>query len=68
VTLQWKGQQQIQQVSGGGGFASQNDRRLHFGLGRAPHIERATIRWPSGKLQPLDGLTPGRIYQVKEPL
>ncbi len=33
VTLYWNGQQQVQQVSGGSGFAAQNDRRLHFGLG-----------------------------------
>ncbi len=34
VTLRWNGQTQIQEVSGGNGFASQNDRRLHFGLGQ----------------------------------
>jgi hypothetical protein len=34
VTLFWDGKQQVQQVSGGNGFASQNDRRVHFGLGK----------------------------------
>ena len=34
VTLFWNGQQQVQEVSGGSGFAAQNQRRLHFGLGR----------------------------------
>ncbi len=51
VALYWNGQQQIQQVSGGCGFAAQNDRRLHFGLGKNPQIEKAVIRWPSGKVQ-----------------
>ena len=30
----WNGQQQVQEVSGGSGFCAQNQRRLHFGLGR----------------------------------
>lgn len=67
VTLSWNGQRQIQQVSGGSGFAAQNDRRLHFGLGKAPHIDQATIRWPSGRLQTLNSLVPGQLYHVKEP-
>ena len=49
VTLFWNGQQQVQEVSGGSGFCAQNQRRLHFGLGKAPQIEKAVIRWPSGK-------------------
>jgi hypothetical protein len=30
----WNGQQQLQEVSGGSGFCAQNQRRLHFGLGK----------------------------------
>ena len=67
VTLFWNGAQQMQYVSGGNGFASENDRRLHFGVGRNPHIEKAVIRWPSGAVQTLDNLTPNRLYHVKEP-
>jgi enediyne biosynthesis protein E4 len=66
VTLYWNGQQQIQHVSGGSGFAAQNDRRLHFGLGKNPQIEKAVIRWPSGKVQTVDNLAPGTLYNVKE--
>jgi hypothetical protein len=67
VTLFWNGQKQIQYVSGGNGFASENDRRLHFGLGRNPQIEKAVIRWPSGTVQTLDHLTPNQLLHVKEP-
>ncbi len=67
VTLRWNSQQQIQQVSGGSGFAAQNDRRLHFGLGKSPRLEEVTIRWPSGKIQTLNSLVPGQLYHVKEP-
>src|SRR6201995_3679769 len=54
VTLFWNGQKQVQEVSGGSGFAAQNQRRLHFGLGKVPKIEKAIIRWPSGKAQTID--------------
>ena len=47
-------------VDGGSGFASQNDRRLHFGLGSHEWVDRVTIYWPSGIRQvltrpPIDG-------------
>jgi hypothetical protein len=67
ITLYWDGKEQLQQVSGGNGFASQDDRRVHFGLGKNPKIERAVIHWPSGTVQTLDNLTPDRLYTVKEP-
>ncbi len=67
VTIRWNGQEQVQQVSGGSGFAAQNDRRVHFGLGKDPHIEKVTIRWPSGKIQTLDGVVQGQINKVEEP-
>jgi hypothetical protein len=66
VTLYWNGRQQVQEVSGGSGFAAQNDRRLHFGLGRNPQIEKAVIRWPSGKVQTVENLVAGKLYNVKE--
>jgi hypothetical protein len=66
VTLYWNGQQQVQQVSGGSGFAAQNDRRVHFGLGKDPHLEKAVIRWPSGRIQTLADLVPGKLYNIKE--
>ncbi len=67
VTLQWNGQTQVQEVSGGNGFASQNDRRLHFGLGPSPHIDGVQVRWPSGKIQSLGDLKIGQLNSVKEP-
>ncbi len=67
VTLFWDGQKQIQNVSGGSGFAAQNDRRLHFGLGKYPRIEKAVIRWPSGKVQTIDNPAAGQLHKIKEP-
>jgi len=68
VTLFWNGEQQAQEVSGGTGFSAQNDRRLHFGLGKAPQIEKAVIRWPSGKVQTIDRPAPNQLHKIKEPV
>jgi len=67
ITLFWNGQHQVQEVSGGSGFSAQNQRRLHFGVGKNPQIEKAVIRWPSGAIQTLDKPTPDQLHQVKEP-
>ena len=67
VTLFWNGQHQVQEVSGGSGFAAQNDRRLHFGVGKNPHIEKAVIRWPSGKLQTIEQPAVHQCHKIKEP-
>jgi enediyne biosynthesis protein E4 len=67
VTLFWGGQQQVQTVSGGSGFAAQNQRRLHFGLGRNGQAEKAVIRWPSGKVQTIERPPAGTLHRIKEP-
>ena len=68
VTVYWNGQQQLQEVSGGSGFAAQNQRRLHFGLGKTSGIEKVVIRWPSGKIQTIDNPAVDEIHALKEPL
>ena len=67
VTLFWNGQQQVQEVSGGSGFCAQNQRRLHFGLGSGATIEKAIVRWPSGKTQELSRPEPNRLHKIEEP-
>jgi hypothetical protein len=54
-------------VDGGMGFASQNDRRLHFGLGRREWIDRVVIHWPSGTEQVLQHPLVDRLLTVTEP-
>lgn len=66
VRLFWNGHQQVQQVSGGSGFCAQNQRRLHFGIGKNPQIEKAEIRWPSGKVETIEKPLAGQTYKIKE--
>jgi len=67
VKLFWSGRQQAQTVSGGSGFCAQNQRRLHFGLGKTAVVEKAVIRWPSGKVQTIDNPAVGQLHKIKEP-
>ena len=39
---------QINEVMSGSSFMSQNDLRLHFGLGRAAQADLVEVRWPLG--------------------
>jgi enediyne biosynthesis protein E4 len=67
VELQWSGRAQVQEVQGGNGFSSQNDRRIHYGLGPAAKVDRLVIRWPSGKTQTIENPAVDSILSVKEP-
>jgi hypothetical protein len=67
VKLFWNGRQQAQTVSGGSGFCAQNQRRLHFGLGKNAQIEKAVVRWPSGKTQAIENPVINQINKIKEP-
>jgi enediyne biosynthesis protein E4 len=67
VTVFWNGQKQTQEVSGGSGFAAQNQRRLHFGLGKTSGVEKVQIRWPSGTMQTIENPAVDEIHEVKEP-
>jgi hypothetical protein len=62
-----KERQQRQVVSGGNGYASQNMRRLHFGLGKEATITRVIIHWPSGHQQTLGAQAVNQIHPCKEP-
>jgi hypothetical protein len=67
VQVYWAGRQQLQEITGGSGFCAQNQRRLHFGLGRQGIVDRVVIRWPSGRTQELTKPETRRIHQVQEP-
>ena len=56
---------QMSEVRAGGSYISQNDPRLHFGLG-AQTIMQVQIQWPSGKTELLHDLAADFIYTVVE--
>jgi len=66
VTLVWDNFSQSQVVNGGMGFSSQNQRALHFGIGKAGHIEKAIIQWPSGRERILTTPEINKLHIIKE--
>jgi hypothetical protein len=51
----------------GSGYLSQDDDRLHFGLGSAASVDKVVIHWPSGLEQTVERLAADRVLTVEEP-
>ena len=67
VRVFFGGQQQLQELVAASGYAAQNQRRLHFGLGEHAEVDRVTIRWPSGREHSIDSPAVDQIHRVQEP-
>ncbi len=50
----------------GSSYDSNNDMRIHFGLGAATKIEWVQIRWPSGLAEQFDNISVDAIHSLKE--
>ncbi|HLK20691.1 MAG TPA: CRTAC1 family protein [Bryobacteraceae bacterium] len=57
---------QSDEVRSGGSYLSQNDLRLHFGVGKARRIDQVEIDWPSGAHQVETGLEVNRVIALRE--
>ena len=57
---------QTDEVRSGGSYLSQNDLRLHFGLGSHTTVDKVEVLWPSGKRDIFPGLKADHIFVVKE--
>jgi hypothetical protein len=66
VTIHADGVRQMGEVRGGNSYLSQNDLRLHFGLGKSTKIESVEIRWPSGKIETIEDVPADFIYTIVE--
>ena len=58
--------EQRQEVRGGGSYLSQNDLRVHFGLGTARAADRVDVRWPNGLEETWAQLAIDRSHTLKE--
>jgi hypothetical protein len=61
------GRRQVAERVAGSAYLSQDDGRLHFGLGTATRVDKLTLHWPSGREQTLENLAADRILTVEEP-
>jgi len=56
---------QIREVTSGGGYASENDPRVHFGVGDSVDVNRVVVRWPSGRRAAFVGLESNRLFVIR---
>jgi hypothetical protein len=66
IRLTAGGNVQINQKKGGCGYLSQNDPRLHFGLGEVNSVDKVEIIWPTGKKQVLEDVEANQILVIEE--
>jgi hypothetical protein len=48
-------------------YLSQNDPRLHFGLGSHRRVDEIVVKWPSGVIQKLTDVNVNQFLAVTEP-
>ena len=66
IELYWDSKIQSQVITGGIGFSSQNQRRLQFGLGKSPKVDKAVIFWPNGDKQIIYNPEVDKLNIIKE--
>ncbi len=56
----------VDEVRGGGSYYSQNDFRLHVGLGTHQRVDRVRVRWPTGQEEVWTDVSVNRIVTLRE--
>jgi len=56
----------VDEVRSGSSYISNNDMRVHFGLGAVSHVDWVQIRWPSGLTERYANLSADTIHTLKE--
>jgi hypothetical protein len=66
ITVHAGGRDRVDEVRSGSSYISQNDLRVHFGLGAATSIDYVEIRWPSGLAERFENVAVDGIRVVTE--
>ena len=66
VTVIAENRKQIDEVRSGGSYISQNDLRLHFGIGDAVKVERIEVEWPSGRKEAFLDVKGNQVVVLEE--
>ena len=56
----------VDEVRSGSSYSSNNDMRLHFGLGKAESVGSIEVRWPNGREEVFPGVTADQIISLRE--
>ncbi len=57
---------QTEEIRSGSSYLSQNDLRVHFGLGKATKVDSIEIRWNSGKVETIKDVAADKFYAILE--
>ena len=68
ITVYAAGFVQSEEVRAGSSYLSQNDLRVHFGLGTLAVAETIEVRWPSGTIQTLQQIDANQFLVIEEPV
>jgi enediyne biosynthesis protein E4 len=66
VTVHGSARVWVDEVRSGSSYSSNNDMRLHFGLGHATSVASIEVRWPSGRNEIFPGVAGDQIISLKE--
>ena len=66
IKITANGMTQTGAVRSGGSYLSQNDLRVHFGLGSATKVDAVEIRWAAGAVDVLKNLAADQFYAILE--
>jgi hypothetical protein len=66
ITVQVGKRALVDEVRSGSSYISQNDLRVHFGLGTANQIDFVKVRWPSGLVERFNGISVDSIHTLTE--
>jgi len=66
ITVQLGKRTLVDEVRSGSSYISQNDIRVHFGLGHAAKMDIVQVRWPSGLVEQFENLAVDTINALKE--
>ncbi|HZZ38940.1 MAG TPA: CRTAC1 family protein [Acidobacteriaceae bacterium] len=67
VELWAAGRERVAERVASSGYLSQNDGRMHFGLGAATKVDKILVHWPSGRTQTVENVSVDRVLTVEEP-
>ena len=66
ITVKASARTLVDEVRSGSSYISNNDMRVHFGLGGATKIDWVQVRWPSGLVERFENLSSDSIHTLRE--
>ncbi|PYR40254.1 MAG: hypothetical protein DMF93_11515 [Acidobacteria bacterium] len=66
VTAHLAGRRLIDEVRSGGSFCSQNDLRIHMGLGARTRVDRLEVAWPNGGTETIAAVDADQLVVIRE--